>query len=670
VLCAALVVASPAAFAQSDDRARELGTWSLSDLMNLELDSVYGASRYVQKSSRAPSSVTVVTAEDIARSGARTLGDVLNNVRGLFVANDRNYLYLGVRGFQRPNDYNTRVLVLIDGHRMNDNIYDLGAVGREGMVDVDLIERVEIIRGPSSSLYGSSAFLGVINVMTKSAGVVDGIEAAGSAGTFDSYKSRVTLGETFDNGVEWVVSATRETSDGHAELYYPEFDQRLSADPRARSDGIAHAIDGEARSSIFSSVSYETFALSAFWSERGKTVPTASFGTAFDDAREHTDDYRAYLDAKYSWQLGDRLSLQARGFYDEYVYSGAYPYDFAEPGLEPAIDVYRDETDGRWVGTEWQLTARLPERHTVVVGGEYRSSLRERQIGYYESDASAYTLNDNRTSNVLGLFAQSETQLRANLSLTAGLRYDRYSSGAGDTVNPRLGLIYNPSATGTVKALYGEAFRAPNPYELHYYSEQANAAPLKPEEIRTYEVAYEKELASGLKLTVSGYEYHVDELISQTATPAGGLYFANLDGATARGIELEADRRFESGVTLRASYARQTAEDAISNARLTSSPRNLAKVDFSLPLRRDTLIVAAQLQHQSDSLTLGGNRTPGFTTTNFTLSKRVSGTGLELAATIYNVFDERYAYSGAQDHLQDAIPQDGRAFLGKLTYKF
>lgn len=103
------------------DHLRELGELSIKELMELELGSVYGASRYVQKAARAPASISVLTAQDIRMSGARTLGDVLDGMRGLYVSNDRNYSYLGIRGFQRPNDYNTRMLVLIDGHRMNDN---------------------------------------------------------------------------------------------------------------------------------------------------------------------------------------------------------------------------------------------------------------------------------------------------------------------------------------------------------------------------------------------------------------------------------------------------------------------------------------------------------------------------------------------------------------------
>ena len=79
---------------------------------------------------------------------------------------DRNYTYVGVRGFSRPGGYNSQVLLLIDGHRLNDIVYDSAGLGTDFPLDIDLIERIEIIRGPSSSLYGASAFLAVINVIT------------------------------------------------------------------------------------------------------------------------------------------------------------------------------------------------------------------------------------------------------------------------------------------------------------------------------------------------------------------------------------------------------------------------------------------------------------------------------------------------------------------------
>jgi outer membrane receptor for ferrienterochelin and colicins len=143
---------------------------SLEDLLKLKVETVFGASRVVQEITHAPASVSVITREEIRTHGYRTLADVLRNVRGFYVTNDRNYSYVGVRGFARPGDYNCRVLVLVNGHRLNDTIFEGALLGTESPLDVALFERVEVIRGPSSSVYGTSAFFGVVNLVTRPGG--------------------------------------------------------------------------------------------------------------------------------------------------------------------------------------------------------------------------------------------------------------------------------------------------------------------------------------------------------------------------------------------------------------------------------------------------------------------------------------------------------------------
>ncbi|HTT18702.1 MAG TPA: TonB-dependent receptor plug domain-containing protein, partial [Candidatus Sulfotelmatobacter sp.] len=155
---------------------------SIEDLAKVKVESVYGASKFLQNVSDAPTSVTVVTAEDIQKYGYRTLADVLQTVHGFYVINDRNYSYVGVRGFLDPRDYNARILFLVDGHRINDNIFDGSYVGTEFPVDVDLIERIEIIRGPNSSIYGTGAFAAVINVITKRGRDMNAAEISAAAG--------------------------------------------------------------------------------------------------------------------------------------------------------------------------------------------------------------------------------------------------------------------------------------------------------------------------------------------------------------------------------------------------------------------------------------------------------------------------------------------------------
>ena len=647
-----------------------LGDLSLEELMDLEVEHVYAASRYEQKTTRVPSSVTVITAEDIRQLGHRTLIDVLRSVRGLYVSDDRNYSYLGIRGFLRPNDYNTRVLVLIDGHRVNDNLFDSGTVGREGMVDIAAIDRVEVIRGPSSSIYGSSAFFGVINVITRHGAQIAGIEASADAGTFDTYRSRVSVGDKQANGFEWLVSAANYDSAGDPRLYIAEFDQRRTDNPQATHDGVAEGLDGERAFNLFSKLSFGDVGMTAFFSDRVKSVPTASFGTAFNDGRERTTDYRGYVDLSLAHDFSAALNLQSRLFYDNYTYYGTYPY--GTPTTTGLLDeaILRDGTVGEWIGAQWQLTARMRDRHTLIVGGEYRNNIREYQFSYIDVEPRIYNLRDDRTSKIFGVFAQDEYLLTPHLALTAGLRHDYYVDGFGGTTNPRLGLIYSPNDATTLKALYGEAFRAPNPYERYYNIEQRNRPELRPETIRTYELVAEHRFGTHYWLGASEYYYDVRGLISQTATADDAPYFANLDGVEALGLELEARVEFASGAKLRASWALQRAEDSQSGRVLSSSPRDLVKLSLILPWFGEKLFSGLDVQFHSASDTLSGGAAEQFIDTNLTLSaERLLGK-MGASLGVYNLFDVRYGYPGAEDHTQDVILQDGRTVRAAVTYRF
>src|SRR6202046_3934456 len=181
---------------------------SIEELMSISVDSVYGAPGFKQKVAEAPASVTIITSEEIQRYGYRTLADILRNVQGFYVSYDRNYSYLGVRGFGLPGQYNNSIALLIDGHRLNDNIFDGALIGTEFPLDVDLIDRVEVIRGPNSSLYVASAFLAVINIITKRGRDLPKVSMTASAGGQGTYEGRVSYGATFHNGLELLLSGT------------------------------------------------------------------------------------------------------------------------------------------------------------------------------------------------------------------------------------------------------------------------------------------------------------------------------------------------------------------------------------------------------------------------------------------------------------------------------
>lgn len=661
------VIALACATARAD--GGDLDALSLEQLMDMNVHVVYGASKYEQRVTQAPSSISIVTAEDIRRYGYTSLADVLSGVRGLYVTNDRNYTYLGVRGFLRPGDYTTRVLALIDGHRLNDNVYDSGSVGRESMLDVELIDRVEFIRGPSSSLYGSSAFLGVINVITKQGRGVDGAELAVDTASYDTQKVRATYGKTFDSGVDWLVSMTHYSSGG-MNFYYPEFDQRVSDNPLAANNGVAKGLDDENAAKFFSSVRYGDFAASLYLSDRHKKIPTASFETVFGDSRTMTDDMRGYIELSYKYALSDKARLNVRASYDSYEYEGDFPMNYALLGEGDYEAVARDEMHGEWLNSEVQLTVQPTDRYTFVLGTEYRASLREYQAWYDEIEPRVYYVDRDDTSAVLGLFGQAEAKLREDFSLTAGLRYDYYGETFGGTANPRLGAIYNPSPNSAIKALYGEAFRAPNPYERHYNPEQANRPSLRPETIETYELVYEHYFNSTYRVNLSGYWYYIDGLITQAETVDAEPYYDNLNDVHARGVELELEASYKNGTILRGSWTFQRARDVGTNLQLTNSPRHLGKLSASVPVLNSKLFANLDLQYNSDSLSLARTHSPAFWVANFTLNTHDRWSKLELTAGVYNAFDEERWFPGSEEHAQTLLRQEGRTYGAEVVVRF
>ena len=324
------VLMSMAAFAWASrsEEARppsgDLTELSLQDLMNVTVNS---ASKFDQKISEAPSSVTIITADEIRKYGYRTLADVLRSVRGFIVTNDRSYSYVIVRGFGRTGDWNSRVLVLVDGHRMNEITYDSVYVAKEFILDMDLVDRVEIIRGPSSSLYGDNAFFAVISVITKQGPDIQGTEMSASAGNRGTYTGSASFGKRLKNGDKVLISGSAMSSEGNKHLYFPEFDPaNPSADSRAANNGIAENLDKEERQSAFMKYSTEHFTFEGAYVERTKKIPTASFLYAgFNDPRFEAVDSRAFLDVTYKKSAGTSMELLGRLYYDQYWYHTDYP---------------------------------------------------------------------------------------------------------------------------------------------------------------------------------------------------------------------------------------------------------------------------------------------------------------------------------------------------------
>jgi len=654
LLVSILAVPLSGDIAWSQSLPADLTKLSIEELMNITIESV---SKFEQKVVEAPASITIITSDDIKKFGYRNLPDILRSVRGLFVNYDRNYNYVGFRGFSRPGDYDTRILILIDGHRLNEPIYDSPGTGGDFILDVDLIDRVEVIRGPSSSLYGSSAFMGIINVKTKRGKDIEGVEVSGAGGRFSTYNGRLSYGNKFENGLELLVSGSGFGSDGDRRLFYQEFN-----DPTT-NNGIAKNRDGEQGQSFFGSLSYKGFSLAAGYVNREKDVPTGSFETVFN-AHSSTTDRKGFVDLKYEHEFAGNLGLKARTYYDNYYYKGLADYDYGLANLVRNKDFGWANT----VGTELQITKTLFDKHKVIFGGEFQYVLRQDQENY---DIEVY-LDERNSSRNWAVYLQDEYEILKGLRLTGGVRFDHFSLSDNSAVSPRVGLVYLPFDKTVIKLLYGHAFRAPNAYELFYQGPGfLPSSGLGPERTRTVEFFLQQYLGFNLWGTANLYYQTSKDIITQVIEPVNGLLmFQNASGVVQKGVEFELEGKWQNGIRSRLSYAVQRTENTETRLRLTNSPVHLAKFNGVVPLMADKLFLGLEEQFTSGRKTLAGNQIGGFWVTNVTLFNQNLFKGLDLSASIYNLFGKKYSDPGAGEHVQDKIQQDGRSFRFKLTYRF
>jgi outer membrane receptor protein involved in Fe transport len=623
----------------------------------IEIGDVFAAAKHHQSIQEAPASITIVTDEDIRRYGHRQLKDVVNSVRGFYTYSDRNYEFIGVRGFARLGDYGNRVLQLIDGHTNNENIYGSFFLGQDFGVDMDLVKKIEFIRGPGSALYGSNALFGTVNVITRDGRDVGGLSATVEAGSLNTRGGAITYGNEYENGLDLLVSASVLNSGG-ADLFFPEF-----SNP-AVSDGWARDADGEkARKFLLKATFGEVSLLGNFvWRETHS--PTAAYGTIFNDNRFRSIDQRAFAEVKWERSLDDDQHLKTRLYYDHYRYEGYYPYDY------PPVTMNRDDVSGQWAGGEATYDRRFASNR-ILVGGEIVHHIEADQRNYDEDPLYVY-LDDHRSFTSGSLYGQDEWDIAPWLRFSGGLRYDKYST-FGSHVSPKAGLILRPLRGNTIKLLYGQAFRAPNVFEMFCYTNMAPSLymdnpELKPETIHTYELVLEQDLTSAARMTFSGFHYEIRDLIDQQVRPDGSLQYRNVSRVRSEGAEIGIEVDWPGLLKGHFDYSYQDTRDERTGQWLANSPRHLLKAGVTAPLYREIIHVGAQCRYMGDRLDREGNDVGGGTVTDIHLTADFRK--LRLSAGAYNIFDVDGADPVSVDHAQKTIQQNGRNYWFKLGYTF
>jgi outer membrane receptor protein involved in Fe transport len=602
------------------------------------------ASKYEQQLSSVAASATVITAEDIERYGWTTMDEVLRMVRGFYVSYDRNYSYVGVRGISQLRDYNSRILIMVDDQPTNGPVYGDAYSGTALALDLSSVERIEIVRGPGSAMFGSHAMLAVINIITKGADGMDGMAASLLAGSAGKKGATFRMGQRLSNGYAFTVAAYAEEVQGE-DIYLRDFDAPET------NDGVASGLDYHRFHNLTATLKKGNFRLGVSTRSRLKGIPTAAFGVEFNEPA-WTRDSASMAALQYTKMLGVGKQLAVRGGWQHLKYEGRYPYT---AGL--GLDHDRSTNLGGDVRFRWELNAH----HQLTIGTEVNAG----QRAEYE-----YTLGDHVESafsgpfDTLSHYIQDEYQFSDKIAVTGGLRYDSYSNFRG-ALTPRAGLILTPSPRTTVKILYGSAFKTPSLEELENEYDDPNAPwyknpDLKAESVRTVEVALEQRISPVLFGTASLYNIKADNVVQE-----GVDSYQNLGRIVSRGAEAGLELRRANGLWAHLGYALQTGNE--DGQPLVNAPRHMLYAGVSTSPWR-AAHGGLEAMYESARTTRDGNQTDSYVLLNGTASRRLAPR-LRLSLSVQNILDQQYALPVGPEIVPEALQQDGRTWTLKVSYQ-
>jgi outer membrane receptor for ferrienterochelin and colicins len=640
----------------TDSDNRDLDALTLEQLMDIQ---VVSAALHPQTLQDAPASVTIITAEDIRKYGYRTLGEALSAVRGFYMTNDRTYETMGVRGFSLPGDYDSHILVMVNGHNMADNIFDyMLFFGNDFPIDMNLIKQIEIIRGPSSALYGSNAVFATINIITKSPGEAGPLSFTADTGSFGEKKGQIVETASF-GGVKLLLSASVYNNTGESPIFIPQFN--------TPQNNNAEAVDmnGEKGYHFFSTLTWRNWTVTAAFADHDQIQPISWGPTIFNDRGTQNNDARNFIDAAYERQVAGG-TLRWRTYYDAYHYLGRFDYALSDG----AVEDNREHDLGDWVGTQVTYRLRPSFAGDITVGAESKIDIRALMTNFDVSPAPIQYLSTDHSERSFALIAQDEKKLWRGWKLDLGLRLDTSAYRDSDYhrtfVSPRAALIY-PRSEWTYKFLYGRSFRNPSAFQLFYsdgLSGEANPN-ARPESADTVEIDLERKLGKRMNVQASVYGYNLHDYLLGVTLPDGLIQYQNTPKIQAKGVELEINGRPTNWLEMTASYAVQRTRDYNADGVLENSPDYLGKLRFAVPLGRK-FDLSSGLQYESTSRTLAATWVPPVYLADFTLTSKHLLRNFDVRLGLRNAFNRNYSDPVLLNSIVASMPQPGRTFFVEL----
>jgi outer membrane receptor for ferrienterochelin and colicins len=646
---------------QEEKKIEDVEELSLEKLLNIK---VTVASRMEETASDSPSSVTVFTQADIRNMGISHLGELLNFVPGFQTTRDIEQGTadrFSSRG--RGSALSESVLILIDGLRIND-LYTGGVSILNRLIAVENIKQVEIIRGPGSALYGSNAFMGVVNIVTLN----NENNASINAGNLKSKEIAINLSKTFSKGIQVSAFASTFSDEG-----YP---YKGITDAFGRTGDTSDPTQGI---DAYLTLKYKNFTLRGRHMERTLRNFLTFGGLANHTNKESTK--QTSISTEYVTNSTSKLRMHFGFDYleDQWdVISLLIPKDTE---IAPGFTLSENFTGGPFLESYYFLLKAdfmygFSDAHQLTGGITFMKTGISKVLNLmthhpvfldYYGDivefSGAYSFNKENTRNIWGFYLQEHFRLGKRIKTTIGLRLDRYSD-FGSSLNPRFALVYSSSFKGIFKLMYGTAFRAPNFLELYDKNNPVDFGnpDLNPEKAETMEVAY-IQMFKRFQLGVTYFHNRIKDLIvpgepvTHPDNPLEAPRFKNEGKTITEGLELEIRFQPFTNFVISGTYTHLFDAD-----QLPVSP-DFGSLILNYKLNRFNLNINGIYRRSMKLLPSQESYVLLNTAVHFTLVP-----DLELQAAAFNLFDKQY--TTFSHVLPDGVYNRGRTFKVGLLFQW
>lgn len=648
------------------------------------------ATRHDTPVTKAPSIVTVITAEEIRHLGFRTFVEMLRIVPGFEILKDGSFggVFPAVRGIDASN----KVRVMLNGHLVNSPING-EAFSTFDNFPVENIKKVEIIRGPGSAVYGENAFSALINIITFDAKDIDGVRLSSGCGSFDTYDENIVFGTTYENVAISGMTHYKQTAGFNGVVQK----DTLSPSPFSKAPGKVH--DGRQEYDLNLKVTYKDFYVEGLYINKNKG-PFIGPQYALNDESDIEGNY-VFGDFGYKKTFEETFTFRPRVYYDQFddnLYIESFPenttlpFDINGDGKPDTSVTYPDGFIGnakvieKTIGAEIPLDYQLFDGNILTLGIEYRLT-NQTNVHYFanfnpitlaplasiENFSDTLPFTKEATRRTSSFYAQDIWDITDTVNLTLGVRHDRYND-FGEATSPRVGITWAFIKDASFKVLYGEAFRAPSFVEMFTTNQPVIRGndDLSPERIKTYEVGLSYKFNKYVTSSANYFYNDISDLIALRALESNQntFHYENFGDAHVQGLETETKVTISKGNYLFMNYTFQNPEDNHGND-LPSVAQHKGNFGVNVHYWKymntnlSTFVSGRRSRAEGDAR----DDLPAYALINLSFIGKEFFKTMEVQGTIFNLLDKDYSDPGPVS-IPDDLPRPERTYFVGLNYKF